>query len=196
MVHAFATEAGGRASHTAIMAGVLEIPAVVGLGKFLTDVSGGDEVIVDGNRGVLILNPDEETLRTLRDSPQQSSAPSQTRLDELARPARRDQGRHTRPAAGQHRVSPGGEHCLERGADGVGLYRTEFLYLNKTDDPDRGGASRSLSDGRAHAWAEQPVVIRTLDLGADKFADQVGTVGTTSAIRSWACAACACACGI
>src|SRR5207253_8219969 len=62
MVHAFVTEAGGRASHTAIMAGVLEIPAVVGVGKFLNDVSGGDLAIVDGNRGVLILNPDEETL--------------------------------------------------------------------------------------------------------------------------------------
>src|SRR5205085_11852378 len=61
MVHAFVTEAGGPASHTAIMAGVLGIPAVVGLGRFLTDVSGGDEVIVDGNRGVVILNPDEET---------------------------------------------------------------------------------------------------------------------------------------
>src|SRR5437016_2054607 len=60
-VFAFATEAGGRASHTAIIAGALEIPAVVGLGKFVTDVSGGDLVIVDGNRGVLILNPDEET---------------------------------------------------------------------------------------------------------------------------------------
>src|SRR5262249_41023708 len=60
--HAFATEAGGKTSHTAIMAGALEIPAVVGLGKFVTDVSGGDVVIVDGNRGFLILNPDEETL--------------------------------------------------------------------------------------------------------------------------------------
>ena len=60
-VYAFATEAGGKASHTAIMAGVLEIPAVVGLGRLLMDVSGGDEVIVDGNRGVVILNPDEET---------------------------------------------------------------------------------------------------------------------------------------
>src|SRR5260221_613977 len=60
-VHAFATEAGGRASHTAIMAGALEIPAVVGLGKFVTDVSGGDDVIVDGTRGVVILNPDEDT---------------------------------------------------------------------------------------------------------------------------------------
>src|SRR5207253_9960094 len=61
-VFAFATEAGGRASHTAIMAGALEIPAVVGLGKFITDVSGGDLVIVDGNHGVLIINPDAETL--------------------------------------------------------------------------------------------------------------------------------------
>src|SRR5262249_17947139 len=60
-VHAFATEAGGRASHTAIVAGVLEIPAVVGLGPFLADVSGGDQIIVDGNRGLLIVNPDAET---------------------------------------------------------------------------------------------------------------------------------------
>src|SRR5207245_3938978 len=62
-VYAFATEAGGRASHTAIMAGALEIPAVVGLGKFITDISGGDLVVVDGNHGVIILNPDEETLK-------------------------------------------------------------------------------------------------------------------------------------
>jgi signal transduction protein with GAF and PtsI domain len=68
MVHAFATEAGGRASHTAIMAGALEIPAVVGLGKFVTDVSGGDLVIVDGNHGVLILEPDEATLRRYEDT--------------------------------------------------------------------------------------------------------------------------------
>ena len=64
-VHGFATEAGGRTSHTAIVAGVMEIPAVVGLGKFVTDVSGGDLVIIDGNRGLLILNPDEEHARTL-----------------------------------------------------------------------------------------------------------------------------------
>ena len=83
MVHAFATEAGGRASHTAIMAGVLEIPAVVGLGRFLTDVSGGDEVIVDGNRGVVILNPDEETARTLRACLQRQFGTFARRLDEL-----------------------------------------------------------------------------------------------------------------
>jgi phosphotransferase system enzyme I (PtsI) len=65
-VHAFATEAGGRTSHTAIVAGVLEIPAVVGLGKLLTDVSGGDLVIVDGYHGLLIIDPDEPTLARYR----------------------------------------------------------------------------------------------------------------------------------
>src|SRR5262249_7347149 len=80
--HAFATESGGRASHTAIMAGALEIPAVVGLGKFITDVSGGDLVIVDGNRGILILNPDEETLARYKRT-QSSFRRFETRLGEL-----------------------------------------------------------------------------------------------------------------
>jgi len=62
LVRAFATEEGGRTSHSAILAGALEIPAVVGIGRFLTDISGGDTVIVDGNRGLVILNPDEESL--------------------------------------------------------------------------------------------------------------------------------------
>src|SRR5262249_33202371 len=62
MVHASATKGGGRPSHTAIMAGALEIPAVVGIGPFLADISGGDPVIVDGNNGVLIIDPDSATL--------------------------------------------------------------------------------------------------------------------------------------
>src|SRR5207248_2609993 len=82
MVHAFATEAGGRASHTAIMAGALEIPAVVGLGEFVNDVSGGDLVIVDGNRGLLILDPDEETLARY-ESARSTYRTFETRLEEL-----------------------------------------------------------------------------------------------------------------
>src|SRR5207302_2414847 len=82
MVHAFATEAGGRASHTAIMAGALEIPAVVGLGRFLTDVSGGDLVIVDGNSGAVILNPDEPT-RARYERARSSQPGFESRLGEL-----------------------------------------------------------------------------------------------------------------
>jgi phosphotransferase system enzyme I (PtsI) len=168
LVYAFATEAGGRASHTAIMAGVLEIPAVVGLGRFLTDLSGGDEVIVDGNRGVLIINPDEET-RERYEETRQSFGTFARGLTEL-----RDLPAQTRCGArvtllGNIEFPHEADHCRERGADGVGLYRTEFLYLNTTDDPTEAqqfeaymAVLRSLGPGK-------PVVIRTLDLGADKF---------------------------
>jgi phosphotransferase system enzyme I (PtsI) len=168
MVHAFATEAGGRASHTAIMAAGMEIPAVVGLGKFVTDVSGGDTVIVDGNRGVLILNPDPETLARYE------AARTTFRRFESDLAGLRDLPAETKDG---HRVTLLGNiefpteapHCLERGADGVGLYRTEFLYLGKEEDPTEEehleaylAVLRALGPGK-------PVVVRTLDVGADKF---------------------------
>jgi phosphoenolpyruvate-protein phosphotransferase (PTS system enzyme I) len=167
-VYAFATEAGGRASHTAIMAGVLEIPAVVGIGKFLTDVSGGEEIIVDGNRGVVILNPDEETKERYLQT-QKSLRTLETSLEEL-----RDLPAETKCGS---RVSLFGNiefpeeaaHCVDRGADGVGLYRTEFLYLNKTTDPTESEHVDAYLKV-LKTLGPRPVVIRTLDLGADKFA--------------------------
>jgi phosphotransferase system enzyme I (PtsI) len=166
-VFAFATEAGGRASHTAILAGALEIPAVVGLGRFVIDVSGGDQVIVDGNRGVLILNPDEETLERYERT-RSSFRTFETKLGEL-----RDLPAETRdgvriPLLGNIEFPQEAVHCTERGADGVGLYRTEFLYLGKQSDPTE---SEHLDAYLTvlRALGPKPVVIRTLDLGADKF---------------------------
>jgi phosphotransferase system enzyme I (PtsI) len=174
MVHAFATEAGGRASHTAIMAGALEIPAVVGLGDFVTDVSGGDLVIVDGNRGLLILDPDAETLsryETARSSYQKFES-GLVELREL--PAVTRDGTRVL-LMGNIEFPQEAAHCAERGADGVGLYRTEFLYLGRQTDPTEEEhleayrtVLRTLPKGR-------PVVVRTLDLGADKFNTAVET---------------------
>jgi phosphotransferase system enzyme I (PtsI) len=168
-VHAFATEAGGRASHTAIMAAGMEIPAVVGLGKFVTDVSGGDTVIVDGYRGVLILNPDAETLTRYE------TARSTFRRFESTLVGLRDLPAETKDG---HRVTLLGNiefpteaaHCLERGAAGVGLYRTEFLYLGKEKDPTEEEHLEAYLAVLRALGADKPVVIRTLDLGADKFA--------------------------
>jgi phosphoenolpyruvate-protein phosphotransferase (PTS system enzyme I) len=163
----FATEAGGRASHTAIMAGAMEIPAVVGLGRFLTDVSGAEQVIVDGNRGVLILNPDEETLeryeRTLT-----TFRTFVHDLDQL-----RDLPAVTRDGVqislmGNIEFPQEATHCLERGAAGVGLYRTEFLYLNRQSDPTEEEHLEAYQTV-LRLLGSRPVVIRTLDLGADKF---------------------------
>jgi phosphotransferase system enzyme I (PtsI) len=168
MVHAFATEAGGRASHTAIMAGVLEIPAVVGLGKFVTDVSGGDQVIVDGNRGVLILNPDEETLEHYE------SLRSSFRRFESGLEALRDLPAETRDGVrvrllGNIEFPPEATHCLDRGAEGVGLYRTEFLYLNRKSHPTEAEHLDAYLTVLRLLGPDRPVVIRTLDLGGDKF---------------------------
>jgi len=167
MVHAFVTEAGGRASHTAIMAGVLGIPAVVGLGRFLTDVSGGDEVIVDGNRGVVILNPDDET-RERYEQVRRSFRTFEDQLVEL-----RDLPAETRDGTrilllGNIEFPHESKECVERGAGGVGLYRTEFLYLNHEADPTEAEHLDAYLTV-LRALPGRPVVIRTLDLGADKF---------------------------
>jgi phosphoenolpyruvate-protein phosphotransferase (PTS system enzyme I) len=166
-VHAFATEAGGRASHTAIMAGALEIPAVVGLGKFITDVSGGDQVIVDGNRGVVILNPDEETLERYERT-RTSLASFESRLSQLRElPAVTRDGTRIL-LLGNIEFPQEAAHCVERGADGVGLYRTEFLYLGKQADPSEAEHLDAYLTV-LRSLGPRPVVIRTLDLGADKF---------------------------
>ncbi|MCS6863832.1 MAG: phosphoenolpyruvate--protein phosphotransferase [Gemmataceae bacterium] len=174
-VRAFATESGGATSHTAILAGALEIPAVVGLGRFLTDVSGGDTVIVDGTKGVLILNPDEATL----------SEYEQKRAELLARPDRYEHLRD-KPAVTDDRVhirlfgnielASEAAHCLDRGAEGVGLYRTEFLYLNKSTHPTEDEHYAAYTSVLHTLGPNRPVVIRTLDLGADKFSSVSGAV--------------------
>jgi phosphoenolpyruvate-protein phosphotransferase (PTS system enzyme I) len=166
-VYAFATEAGGKASHTAIMAGVLEIPAVVGLGRILTDVSGGDEVIVDGNRGVIILNPDEETRERYLVLQRQFGTFAK-RLDELRDlPAETTDGVRAL-LLGNIEFPQEAAHCTDRGADGVGLYRTEFLYLNKTGDPNENEQYEAYMAVLRAIEPPRQVVIRTLDLGADK----------------------------
>jgi phosphotransferase system enzyme I (PtsI) len=175
-VIAFATEAGGRASHTAIMAGAMEIPAVVGLGRFVTDVSGGDQVIVDGNRGLLIINPDEETLRRYEHT-RTSLRSLESSLGQL-----RDLPAETRDGTcislmGNIEFPQEALHCIERGAVGVGLYRTEFIYLNKNADPTEEDHFQAYMTVLRHLGA-RPVVIRTLDLGADKFSANIAPVSS------------------
>jgi phosphotransferase system enzyme I (PtsI) len=167
-VHAFATEAGGRASHTAIVAGVLDIPAVVGLGPFITDVSGGDLVIVDGHQGLLILDPDDET-RQRYEHVRASFRTHESKLGELRHlPAETRDGIRV-ALLGNIEFPQESVPGLERGAEGVGLYRTEFLYLGKQTDPTEAEHLEAYLTVLRTMGAQRPVVIRTLDLGADKF---------------------------
>ena len=176
-VLAFVTESGGPTSHTAIMAGALEIPAIVGVGRFLSDVSGGEIVIVDADTGQLILDPDADTLREAGYREEAFLAARRAVIDEPMRdiPATTLDGV---PIAlmGNIEFPNEASHCVERGGEGVGLYRTEFLYVNKTTDPTEEEHYEAYRAVRAAINPKHPVVIRTLDLGADKFSAISGPI--------------------
>jgi len=165
-VQGFATELGGPGSHTAIVAEGLEIPAVVGVGPFLADVSGGEPVILDGNQGVIILQPDEETIARYRQELETARTVA-AELDQLRDlPAETTDGVRIQ-ITGNIEFPHEAEQCLSRGCDGIGLYRTEFLYLTSRREPteeDHFAAYKAVVE----TMQGRPVVIRTLDLGADK----------------------------
>jgi phosphotransferase system enzyme I (PtsI) len=165
-VRGIVTEVGGPGSHTAIVAEALEIPAVLGTGPFLTDVSGGDTVIVDGDQGMVILHPDEETLARYQHEEEEHRTLA-ARLEELRDlPAETVDG--VRITLLANIEFPGEvDSCLERGADGVGLYRTEFLYLGAEVEPDEEVHFQAYSRV-VQTMGDRPVTIRTFDLGADK----------------------------
>ena len=164
----FASEIGGAGGHTAIVAKALEIPAVVGIGEFLSDVGAGEKVIIDGDEGRIILNPDEETIARYREQAEKLQSAS-LRLESIRDlPAETTDGVNISLAANIE-FPREVESCRTRGADGIGLYRTEFLYLaseNVPSEDDHFNAYRYVIE----SMNGQPVVIRTLDLGADKLA--------------------------
>ncbi|MCH8046117.1 MAG: phosphoenolpyruvate--protein phosphotransferase [Planctomycetes bacterium] len=165
-VKGFVTEVGGPGSHTAIVAEGMEIPAIVGTGPFLTDVSGGDLVIIDADHGQVILEPDEETIARYRHEAEvhRTLALKLESMRDL--PAETLDGQRVRIYGNiefPHEVS----HCTDRGADGIGLYRTEFLYLGAKVEPTEEVHFDAYSNVVKH-MGDRPVVIRTLDLGADK----------------------------
>ncbi|TWT91106.1 Phosphoenolpyruvate-protein phosphotransferase [Pseudobythopirellula maris] len=165
-IRGFATEAGGPGGHTAIVAEGLGIPAVVGAGQFLTDVSGGDTIIIDGDQGLVILQPDEETLARYRHEIDQQKD-LLARLEEI-----KDLPNETADGVriqllGNIEFPSETELVLSRGADGIGLYRTEFLYLTGNIEPSEEVHYAAYKEV-AEAMNPLPVVMRTLDLGADK----------------------------
>ena len=162
----FCTEVGGPGGHTAIVARGLEIPAVVGVGSFLHRIEEDSLIIVDGFKGRIVVKPDEATLVKYREH-QQARVNKAEKLTEIRDlPAETKDGTRVRLMANiefPHEVSP----SLERGAEGVGLYRTEFIYLGADKEPTEQQQFDSYQKVIA-ALSGRPVTMRTLDLGADK----------------------------
>jgi phosphotransferase system enzyme I (PtsI) len=162
----FATEVGGHTSHTAILAGALEIPAIVGMGRCLAEISGGETVILDGDHGRVIIDPDEETLTRVQHS-QARSQRVRDRLGEMGSlPAETQDGQRV-TICGNIEFPEEVRQCIKRGADGVGLYRTEFLFLSGNREPSESDHYEAYCRV-VEACGDLPVVIRTLDIGADK----------------------------
>jgi phosphotransferase system enzyme I (PtsI) len=166
-VKGIASDAGGRTSHAAIVARSLGIPAVVALEDFTEYVRGGDTIIVDGNRGIVIVNPDDETIAQYEEYSREFIA-MEDKFDSL-----RDMPAVTRDGVeitllGNIEFPDEAESVLERGGQGIGLYRTEFLYLNSITEPTEVEHYDAYAE-TVSVFKDRPVVIRTMDLGADKF---------------------------
>lgn len=166
-IRGLAIDAGGKTSHTAIVAHALGLPAVVGLNDVTAEVAGGDVVIIDGHRGVVVINPDEATLDEYRQFARQhvEFVHSLDRLRDL--PAITRDGREI-TLLGNIEFPSEVQAIIDKGGQGIGLYRTEFLYLGSDTEPteeDHFNAYRQVLE----ICDSHPVVIRTLDLGADKY---------------------------
>lgn len=166
-VIAFATDIGGRTSHTAIMAKSLEIPAVVGLEEITGAVKNGDLIVVDGNKGIVIVHPSQETIRLceLEKKGFEEHERSLSSFRDL--PAQTLDG-HKVEIVANIELPEEIPSLIYHGAEGIGLYRTEYFYMNRANLPteeEHYEAYKSV----AQRIAPHSVIIRTLDLGGDKF---------------------------
>jgi phosphotransferase system enzyme I (PtsI) len=180
---AFATDVGGRTSHTAIMAKSLGIPAVVGLKDATLHVHNQDYVIVDGRKGFLIIDPSDKTKEKYNIEKNKIAA-SKSRFDDIKDlPAETKDGRRVALMANLE-LPEEIPIVLKQNCDGVGLYRTEYLYMNRSDLPseeEQFNAYRYVVE----KMAPHPVVVRTLDLGGDKFASSVQVPKEMQSFLGW-----------
>jgi phosphotransferase system enzyme I (PtsI) len=166
-VKGFATDAGGRTSHTAIVARAMGIPAVVGLTDITSEVAAGDLVVIDGNHGVVIINPDEQILEENR-AAERHRIEVETERQSLADLPAQTLDNHVISLMANIEFPHEVDDALRRGAEGVGLYRTEFLYLASDHEPSEEEHYGSYADALLRL-KNRPLVIRTVDLGADKY---------------------------
>ena len=166
-VIAFATDTGTKTSHTAIMARALEIPAVVGLKNVTQKAQALGILIVDGSHGLVVIDPDRETLEKYRKD-KESFEIFEHKLDKLKNlPAQTRDGYRITLAANVE-IPEEIRYVEEHGGEGIGLYRTEFLYLGRDDLPSINEQFKAYKEV-AQKFSSHPVIIRTLDLGGDKF---------------------------
>lgn len=166
-VSGFATDVGSRTSHTAIIARSLEIPAVVGLTNVTSHVVSGNIVIIDGNHGKLIINPDEATIKKYLKE-RDAFIKFERSLEVLRTLAAATLDGREIELSGNIEFPEEVPALIKYGAKGIGLYRTEYFYIRKHELPSEEELFEDYKSV-AESIAPYPVIIRTFDLGGDKF---------------------------
>jgi phosphotransferase system enzyme I (PtsI) len=182
-VLAFVTDIGGRTSHTAIMAKSLEIPAVVGLAVATKRIQKGDFLIVDGTRGEVVIDPDPPTVKRYEVEQRRHQEVNRQLLQLKDLPAE-TLDRHTVVLSANIELPDEVPSVIAHGASGIGLFRTEFLYLNRNDFPTEEEQYQAYKTV-AEQLKPQPVIVRTMDLGGDKFLSPLRLPSEMNPFMGW-----------
>ena len=179
----FVTEVGSRTSHTAILARSMQIPAVLGLGEAIEELKPGQTVLLDGFNGFVIISPSEQTLFEYGQLVERQSSIEES-LDEIrTEPAKTLDG-HTIILSANIERAGDVEAVRKSGATGVGLFRTEFLFINRSDLPNEEEQFQAYKKV-TESLAPEPVIIRTLDLGGDKLLSHVNVAAEMNPFLGW-----------
>lgn len=166
LILGFCTAEGGPTSHTTILARALGVPAVVGLGEPVLTVTASTPLSVNGHKGEVTIHPSEKSIRIASQEEQKAARQSQTERETAAAPAISRDGHLVKVAANVGGLEEA-RQAVKCGAEGIGLLRTEFLYLNRNTAPDETEQMQAYS-AILEAMGGRPVIARTLDVGGDK----------------------------
>ena len=179
----FVTEVGSRTSHTAILARSLRIPAVLGLGGTIGELKSGQSVLIDGFNGFVVIEPSDQTLFEYGQLVDRQASIEES-LEVIHDDAAETKDGHRIILSANIELATDVEGVLQSGATGVGLFRTEFLFINRSDLPseeEQFAAYRHVTE----SLAPDPVIIRTLDLGGDKLLSHVNVAAEMNPFLGW-----------
>ena len=179
----FATDAGGGTSHVALLAKSMEIPAVVGLKNLFDHVQSDQNAILDGTRGELVICPDEETLRE-SEKRRKFIIKKTAELSELKLLPAETRDQRKVELSANIELPQDTAPALEYGAEGIGLFRTEYLYLAQSDLPTEEEQYQAYKKVADEVYPKS-VILRTFDLGGDKFDGQTGSLYETNPFLGW-----------
>ena len=183
IVLGFVTEVGSRTSHMAILARSLRIPPVLGLGEAISELHNGESVLLDGFNGFVVIDPSEQTLFEYGQLVDRQSSIEES-LEVIHDDAAETRDGHRIILSANIERAADVEGVLQCGATGVGLFRTEFLFINRSDLPgeeEQFAAYRKVTE----SLAPDPVIIRTLDLGGDKLLSHVNVAEEMNPFLGW-----------